>query len=411
MTTLPKEFEEYTRGLFGEETFARFLSSFDEKQPLSVRLNPFKPGKAFEGQQVPWCRNAVWLDEKPDFTLDPLFHAGCYYVQEAASMFLDEVLRQQVTRPVTMLDLCAAPGGKSTLARAALPEGSLLFCNEPDHKRANILMENIQKQGHKEVIVTNNYAKDYRKAKLKFDVILTDVPCSGEGMFRKDENTIGEWSIKNVINCHNLQRSIIEDIWPCLNDGGLLIYSTCTFNTSENEENVKWIAETLGAEFVNIDTKEDWHISGSKLEGFDKPVYRFIPGTTKTEGLFMAVLRKDGQADAGKQKISIPNLQKSLRIMHDGNPQPTIKGKDKIPAHAEALMTDLDSSKYPMTELSLDQALNYLRRETITLDAGIPKGYVIVCYKGIPLGFVKNLGNRANNLYPQEWRIRKSINR
>ena len=218
MATLPKDFEDYTRTLFGEETYRRFLMSFQEKQPLSVRLNPFKGGRSFAGTPVPWCRNGVWLDEKPDFTLDPMLHAGCYYVQEAASMFLDEVLRQHVTQPVTMLDLCAAPGGKTTLARAALPEGSVLYCNEPDHKRANILMENVQKQGHPDVIVTNNYAKDYRKAKLKFDVILADVPCSGEGMFRKDPNAIAEWSIKNVVACRELQRSIIEDIWPCLNE-------------------------------------------------------------------------------------------------------------------------------------------------------------------------------------------------
>ncbi len=411
MTALPKEFEEYTIALFGEETYRRFFMSFEERQPLSVRLNPFKPGKEFVGEPVPWCRNGVWLGERPDFTLDPQFHAGCYYVQEAASMFLDEVLRQHVTHPVTMLDLCAAPGGKSTLARAALPESSLLFCNEPDHKRANILMENIQKQGHPDVVVTNNYAKDYRKAKLKFDVILADVPCSGEGMFRKDANAIAEWSVKNVVNCHNLQRSIIEDIWPCLNDGGILIYSTCTFNTSENEENVRWIAETLGAEFLSVETKEDWRISGSLLEGFNKPVYRFIPGTTKTEGLFMAVLRKDGDSCANRQKPDISKLQKTLRILHDGKPHPTIKGKDTIPAHAEALMINLARDKYPMVELTIDQALNYLRRESITLPDNTPRGYVIVCYDGCPLGFAKNLGNRANNLYPQEWRIRKSINR
>lgn len=410
MATLPKDFEDYTRTLFGEETYRRFLMSFQEKQPLSVRINPFKSGRSFAGTPVPWCRNGVWLDEKPDFTLDPMLHAGCYYVQEAASMFLDEVLRQHVTQPVTMLDLCAAPGGKTTLARAALPEGSVLYCNEPDHKRANILMENVQKQGHPDVIVTNNYAKDYRKAKLKFDVILADVPCSGEGMFRKDPNAIAEWSIKNVVACRELQRSIIEDIWPCLNEGGLLIYSTCTFNTGEDEENVRWIAETLGAEHLVVETKEEWNIRGSMLSGFDKPVYRFIPGVTNTEGLFMAVLRKDGNATVNRPKVNMGNLQKALRILHDGNPKPTVKGKDTIPSHAEALMINLRKDKYPHVEIGLEQALNYLRRESITLDSGVPRGFVIVCYKGCPLGFVKNLGNRANNLYPQEWRIRKSIN-
>lgn len=409
MTELPKEFEDYTRELFGEEIYSKFIASFDKRLPVSVRLNPFKKGKQFAGVSVPWCRNGIWLEERPDFTLDPLLHAGCYYVQEAASMFLDEVIRQHVSQPVTMLDLCAAPGGKSTLARAALPEGSVLFSNEPDHKRANILMENIQKQGHTDVIVTNNYAKDYQKAKLKFDVILADVPCSGEGMFRKDEGAIREWSIKNVLACRDLQRSIIEDIWHCLNDGGLLIYSTCTFNTREDEENVRWIAETLGAEVISVDTKAEWHISGSMLEGFSEPVYRFIPGITDTEGLFMTVLRKDGKGEINKPNLKRNNLQKALRILWDGNPQPIVKGKDRIPPHAEALLFNLGKNKYPQVEISLRQALLYLRREAITLDSDTPRGYLIVCFEGHPLGFVKNLGNRANNLYPQEWRIRKSI--
>ena len=182
-----------------------------------------------------------------------------------------------------MLDLCAAPGGKSTLLRAALPDGVKLYSNEPDRKRANILMENMQKQGHPNVIVTNNLPRDYQKAGIKFDMILTDVPCSGEGMFRKDEGAIGEWSVENVLKCQALQRSIIEDIWDNLKDGGVLIYSTCTFNTRENEDNVRWILENFDAEIVPVCVKPEWNITGSLLKDFDYPVFRFIPGITTSK--------------------------------------------------------------------------------------------------------------------------------
>jgi NOL1/NOP2/fmu family ribosome biogenesis protein len=349
-------------------------------------------------------------------------------------MFLDEVLRQVMPSILSKksplgaaLDLCAAPGGKSTLLRAALPDDCVLYSNEPDRRRANILMENMQKQGHPNVIVTNNYAIDYQKSGLTFDLIVCDVPCSGEGMFRKDHDSIGEWSLQNVMKCAALQRSIIEDIWPCLNEGGVMVYSTCTFNLHEDEENVKWICETLGAELIPIEIREEWNITGSLLKGWDKPVYRFIPGTTKGEGLFMAVLRKlkidngklkiestqsEGKQKKGKGKngrdgnsqFSIFNSQ--LRILSDGHPVGTQKGKNIIPAHAEALLINLPKDKYPFAELSKEYALKYLHHEAIVLSAEVPKGFVVVTYQGHPLGFVKNIGNRANNLYPQEWKIR-----
>lgn len=407
---LPEEFSEYTKALFGEEKWLRYLDAFNEDAPVSVRINPFKAinEEVFSEEkddEVPWCRNAFYLKKRPDFTLDPLIHAGVYYVQEASSMFLDKVLQQYMPKDATqMLDLCAAPGGKSTLLRAAMPEGVRLYSNEPDRRRANILMENMQKQGHPLVTVTNNYPADYRKSKLIFDLIVTDVPCSGEGMFRKDEGAIGEWSMQNVMKCAQLQRSIIEDIWENLRPGGILVYSTCTFNLHEDEENVSWICETLGAEVLPIDTEEEWNITGSLLEGWDKPVYRFIPGTTRGEGLFMAVLRKTSD----EMLTGKPNV-KALRILSDGNPQPTMKGKNIIPAHEEALLSTLQKDKYPLVELSLNDALRYLHHEAIVLDADVPRGFAIVAYKGHPLGFVKNIGNRANNLYPQEWKIRKEI--
>lgn len=417
---LPKDFEDYTRQLFGDALYTKFLASFSEEQPVSIRLNPFKVQNEYvpplgAGGLIPWCRNGYWLPERPDFTLDPLLHAGCYYVQEAGSMFLDEVLRQVLPTlsVTTALDLCAAPGGKSTLLRAALPEGALLFSNEPDRKRANILMENLQKQGHPDVIVTNNYASDYQKSHLQFDLILTDVPCSGEGMFRKDEGAIREWSLQNVMKCQQLQRSIVEDIWPCLSEGGILIYSTCTFNTRENEENVRWICEELGAEVIAIDTDPEWGITGSLLEGYTEPVYRFIPGITPSEGLFMCVLRKKEphpQSLSHKERgVNTQKAMKCLRVLSNGEYKGEVKGKTVIPEHAEALLINLPADKYPCVEIDRETALHYLRHEAIVLPEDAPRGYVIVTYKKQRLGFVKNLGNRANNMYPQEWRIRKSI--
>lgn len=412
---LPKEFIDYTKEIFGAEKWERFVASFDEPAPVSVRINPFKahdiPSSLTEvmDAEVPYCKNAFYLTERPQFTLDPTLHAGAYYVQEAGSMFLDAVLRNYVSQPVTMLDLCASPGGKSTLSRATLPEGSLLFANEPDHHRANILLENIQKQGHTDVVVTNNYAIDYQRSRLRFDVILTDVPCSGEGMFRRDNGAISEWSISNVQKCWQLQRSIVEDVWPCLCEGGLLIYSTCTFNLHEDEENVRWICENLGAEVLSVETEASWNITGSLLEGWNEPVYRFIPGTTRSEGLFMAVLRKksNGDSKATSKDNAVNTARKKLRVMYDGKPVGTQKGKDTIPAHAEALSIATPLDRYPHYELSLEDALRYLRREALVLPPDVNRGYVIVCYQGFPLGFVKNIGNRANNLYPQEWKIRQ----
>lgn len=419
---LPKEFEEYTRSLMGEGLYSKLISGLAATPPVSIRLNPFKVAKdayledeeQLNGLQltpVPWAKDGYLLSERPSFTLDPLFHAGAYYVQEASSMFLDFIIRQLVKEPVTMLDLCAAPGGKTTCAMAALPEGSILYSNEPIRTRANILAENVMKFGHPDIIVTNNYAKDYAKAKKTFDVILTDVPCSGEGMFRKDPNAINEWSTSNVDSCWKLQRSIVEDIWQCLKPGGILIYSTCTFNAHEDEEIVQWIIDNLGADPIALEgVKEEWNITGA-LKG-NLPVYRFIPGKTKGEGLFMAVMRKKGEPTQGstptilKKEGKISMKEKGLKVMTHGINPPTQKGKKTIPDISLALSINQKENDYPHVDVDRQTAINYLRREAITLPADTPRGIVTITYKGLGLGFANNIGNRANNLYPQEWRIK-----
>lgn len=453
-TTLPEEFSTYTREIMGEQRWMRFAEAMDEEPPVSVRLNPMKFRSdsmalpAEEDEPVEWCREGRYLKERPMFTLDPLLHAGAYYVQEAASMYITQVIRDHAPadRPLMVLDLCAAPGGKSTAMRSVLPEGSLLMTNEPMRPRANILMENIQKFGHPDVIVTNNYAIDYQRSRLQFDVILADVPCSGEGMFRKDEGAIREWSVANVKKCAALQREIITDIMPCLRDGGLLVYSTCTYNKQEDEENVDFICS-------------EWQME--KLSE-----RHFIPGETRSEGLYMAALRQTGsdasqqttismldssatkkdkkqkrrgKASAeqamkgakemsgwikGNEDFSITTLGQrfvavrkqwrnvydtaleKLRVMHAGIELGEPKGKDIIPAEGLALSTAFNPEAFATAELDRDTAIAYLRREPIQLPPDTPRGFVAVGYQGLNLGFVKNLGNRTNNLFPQEWRIR-----
>lgn len=459
---LPSDFITRTRTLLGEAQFEKLYEALQHDTPVSIRLNRNKcQSVPPESTPVPWCETGYYLNIRPTFTFDPLFHAGSYYVQEASSMFVEQAVRQYVHEPVVMLDLCAAPGGKSTLVRSVLPEGSLLVANEVMRNRSQVLAENLIKWGDEGVIVTNNDPADFTPLEAMFDVILTDVPCSGEGMFRKDPVAIDEWSIDNVTVCWQRQRRILKDIWPCLKPGGLLIYSTCTYNREENEDNVAWIAHELGAEVLPVAVQEAWNITGN-LTGEEFPVYRFLPHRTVGEGLFLAVLRKheDGtmgvSADsagkrpkkdkkkkgqkAGGQTVVCPKevrtwvncpeqyvwtvennaviafpvahqevyeaVKSTLKVLHAGITVAGLKGKDCIPDHSLAMSVKRSTDCFPVTNLTYEQAIAYLRKEAVVLDADIPRGYVLVAYQDVPLGFVKNIGNRANNLYPQEWRIR-----
>lgn len=450
---LPCKFTEYTRRLMGEETFSRFMEALDEEPPVSLRINPAKClSRPASGEMVGWCPYGYYLEQRPAFTFDPLWHAGLYYVQEASSMFLHHALAELVHDSVRMLDICAAPGGKSTTALGVLPAGSVLVCNEPVRQRAQILAENIVKWGDPNVIVINNYPRDFAASGLLFDVVLCDVPCSGEGMFRKDADAVGEWSVQGVEKCRQLQREIVADAWQCLEQDGLLVYSTCTFNTAENEDNVEWICRELGAELVAVNVEADWGIHGSLSPAVQGPVYRFIPGLTRGEGLFMAVMRKTDKTSCNaktppKRKVPSPKAKpprgcgewlapssdfdfisadgrymaipktlsplydaasKQLRIVHAGVTLGTEKGSDIIPVQSLALSTSLRRGAFPEAELSYSDAVAYLRRESVALPSATPRGFVLVAYHGAPLGFEKNIGGRANNLYPQEWRIRSS---
>lgn len=363
-------------------------------------------------------------------------------------MFLEQVVRQYVAEPSTVLDLCAAPGGKSTLLRSVLLEGSLLVSNELIPTRAQVLKENMVKWGHPDVVVTNAAPADFAALPSLFDMIVCDVPCSGEGMFRKDPVAVAEWSEANVEICWRRSRGIIADCWPALKPGGLLVYSTCTFNTKEDEENIRWICNELGAEVLPINIRPEWGIVclDEKL-----PAYRFFPGRARGEGFFLTVLRKPATAEAfsptrffkGKGKgesgvvpvsckdwlvhpdtfdwqldkdiISavhkehgavVTLLKKSLHVLSAGVEVAVLKGKDILPTTALALSNMLRQSAFPMVEIDYWAALSYLRGEVRPLPADTPRGFVLLSYRHIPLGFVKHLGNRTNNLFPASWRIR-----
>lgn len=415
---MPAILAERLRDSMGTGLFARLRDGMEQPPSVSVRLNMAKPacsdviGNLMAGQ-VEWCAEGRYLSQRPNFTLDPLLHAGAYYVQESSSMFVCHALRQLVNEPVLMLDLCAAPGGKSTAARSVLPEGSVLVSNETVAKRAQILNENVWKWGNPAVMVTCNRPTDFQSSPMMFDIVLADVPCSGEGMMRKDPTARSQWSPRLVDECARLQREIVADIWPCLREGGLLIYSTCTFNTQENEDNLRFIAEELGADGVRLNISDDWGITPA-LKG-SLPAYRFLPGLTKGEGLFMAVVRKRGNPasatqPSGKLRTPMERVSPSrLRVLSFG-PAPSItKGGTTLPHHSSALAIGAATTTiYNNVEIDRDTAISYLARESIRLPQGSPRGIVRLTFKGLPIGYAKNIGQRANNLYPQEWRIRNT---
>lgn len=450
---LPALFVQNIQEILGKEQAEHFICSLKSNSPTSLRLNRNKTSANLvtPSEPIPWSSEGRYLGERLNFTFDPMFHAGAYYVQEASSMFLEQAIKQYIKGPVTALDLCAAPGGKSTLLSSLIDEKSLLVSNEVIRSRAQILMENMIKWGASNSVVTNNDPKDFVKLQSFFDLIVADVPCSGEGMFRKDNESIKEWSGENVDICWQRQRRIISDVWGALKHNGLLIYSTCTYNTKENEENINWIINEFDAEVLPIEVDSEWNILGN-VTSLDFPVYRFMPHQTKGEGFFMAVIRKKSGSEANvsrkirknkkgkgsnkdvfpkevKQWITSPEkytfstkenllsalplaheneitqIFDSLKVLHAGVPLATVKGKNLIPTHALAMSNELNKSLFTQKEVTYAEAISFLRKEALAFPDD-PKGYLLLTYDSVPLGFVKNIGNRANNLYPNEWKIR-----
>jgi 16S rRNA C967 or C1407 C5-methylase (RsmB/RsmF family)/NOL1/NOP2/fmu family ribosome biogenesis protein len=447
---LPVSFIERIKVTLGDEAEA-FFEALAATAPVSRRWNPVKKQPVFS-QPIGWCDMAEYLSERPIFTLDPHLHAGAYYVQEASSMMIDFALRsvfQKKDKPLKILDLCAAPGGKSTLLANFLGGEGLLVSNEVIKTRVTILKENLIKWGVTNIAITNHEAEDFAALEGFFDVVVVDAPCSGEGLFRKDANAAEEWSLDNVALCSARQKKILANIEKTLAANGVLLYSTCTYNAQENIENVAWLMQNAGYEAITITDLSQF--GAVTITKDDATGYQCYPHKVKGEGFFFALLRKQNEPlekaflpkkfknleKISKQQndilkpffsknvdiecfmkkngviVALPSamlddamlLENSLQRIGVGVEVGEIKGKDFVPSQALALSRWV-AEDFAHVELSLEQALQYLRREPFSLDEQAQKGWSLMRYEGLNLGWAKLLPNRLNNYYPQEWRIR-----
>ena len=450
---LPLELLDSLQRIKGFDEAAFIAAHTIENQITSIRVNPAKSSNSvnstlLSAEKIPWCTNGYYLQERPSFTLDPNFHAGAYYVQEASSMFLETVMKQTIdlNASLKVLDLCAAPGGKSTLIQSLISTDSFLVSNEVIKTRVNILAENITKWGAANVVVTNNDPKDFQRLSNYFDVIVVDAPCSGSGLFRKDNEAISEWSMDNVALCSQRQQRILADVISSLKPGGVLIYSTCSYSEVENENIAEWLTKENTFESCKINFQENWGI----VETAKNNVYgyRFYPDKIKGEGFFIAAFKKNEDSNAQKLKqkpinqkstvtksqfeylskwinpkldieyfnwknevIALPyillqemaNLQSALYIKKIGVNIGSAIRNELIPSHELAVSTLL-SPDVEKINLQLEDALQFLRLQHFEMTDTKP-GWKLIVYNELPLGFIKSMSNRFNNYYPREWRI------
>jgi 16S rRNA C967 or C1407 C5-methylase (RsmB/RsmF family)/NOL1/NOP2/fmu family ribosome biogenesis protein len=449
---LPEKFIQSLEGLTGFDKEAFIAVHEKGEQVTSLRLNQFK---SFDlsahpflhtSTDVPWCKDAMYLEERPLFVKDPLWHAGAYYVQEASSMFLHFILTQIIPNPSEeiVLDLCAAPGGKSTLLANYFKNG-LVVANETIKNRNHILVENITKWGGDHVVVTQNDPAHFKALPQFFDVLLMDAPCSGSGLFRKDPKAIEEWSLDHVQHCSIRQTRIIDDSWESIKEGGYLIYATCSYSTAEDEQIMDYIASLDGMKNIPLSIPAAFNIIETESDKHKAKGYRAYPNLIKGEGFFIAVFQKqisNGSYTVGKEHGLVATTKNETAIVATHFPIPTnkylithqqnliavsvnwkdnvqmiashlyikklgltigaIKGKDLIPSH-DLAMSDWAILPYEKHEMDLENALQYLRRADLHIER--KKGWVLLTYMNIGLGWVKALPNRSNNYYPNEWRI------
>jgi len=426
------------------------LKALGEPSPVSIRTNPAKwLKKPDNSEPVEWCSNGYYLFSRPSYTLDPLYHSGCYYPQEASSMFLEHVFRQVCgsSEGLKVLDLCGAPGGKSTHLSNLIGDSGLLVANEVIRSRALILAETLTKWGNGNFLVTQNDPSQFAALKGYFDVIVVDAPCSGEGMFRTDV-ALGEWSVQNANHCSERQKRIVMDVWPALKEGGIMIYSTCTFNPEENEENIKWLRGRNTAESLRIDISQFKGVNEIDFDGIFG--YGFYPDRIRGEGFFISAVKKlDGEENRlqrvqkvqelkpsksetdtavrwshfsaerlmhrGDEVFALPcNFENFLQLFHRltvvraGTKLFTVKKNDFLPSHELAISVNIRKGVFPENKADLNNSLAYLKRDNLTLKPE-NRGWNLLTFNGINLGFVNNIGNRINNYFPVEWRIRMDL--
>lgn len=444
MIPLPESFCERIKNQFSVEGNA-LLESLNTSAITSIRLNKFKEYNHPFDDRIPWNEDGYYLAQRPLFTADPYFHAGAYYVQEASSMIIAAIFKKlfDPEEPIKAVDLCAAPGGKSTLLMSLLNKNSYLVSNEFVALRASILQENIIKWGLGNAFITNNAVAHFGKLKHHFDLMLLDAPCSGEGLFRKDEDARQEWSEQNCDLCVSRQEKIIYEGWECLKIGGYFLYATCTFNAEENERLLARMQPNLEAETVKIDFPESWGITS--VQSGNIIGYQFFPHKTKGEGFFIAVLKKNGARKKNIPKTlhpkkgiekpieeiignnydvvkfkeqwhavnsamyeDFPLINKCMNLKYVGTEIGEIINKKLIPAHSLAMSPFLNLAIFERIEVDESQAILYLSRKEFNIQSD-SLGWKLICFKGMPIGFIKHLGNRWNNYYPQQWRIRMDI--
>jgi 16S rRNA C967 or C1407 C5-methylase (RsmB/RsmF family)/NOL1/NOP2/fmu family ribosome biogenesis protein len=427
---------------FDKEAFEKVHASGE--QVTSIRINPAKKSKIKnQKSKIPWSEYGFYLDQRPSFTFDPLFHAGCYYVQEASSMFLEQAIKQtaDLSKPLKVLDLCAAPGGKSTHIHSLISKDSLLVSNEVIRSRANILKDNIIKWGCENVVVTNNDPKDFARLENYFDVIVVDAPCSGSGLFRRDAVAIEEWSGNAVQLCSRRQQRILADVWPALKKDGILIYSTCSYSKEEDEDIVNWLLNEFAIDYSPLALHPDWGIVDTGKG------YRFWPWHLNGEGFFIACFqKKDGEQESSfktrnrpeqatrkemelierwvkkdgnnfirhmntiyawpeRQLTDFSYLLEKLHVIYSGTLAGTLMRDKLVPGHALA-MSNLLVDSINRLELDAEQSIHYLQRKDLNIVPGM-KGWQLVTYQGHSLGWINVLANRVNNYYPKELRILK----
>jgi 16S rRNA C967 or C1407 C5-methylase (RsmB/RsmF family)/NOL1/NOP2/fmu family ribosome biogenesis protein len=461
---LPAGFLASLEGIEGFDREAMEAVHADAAQVTSLRFNPLKPvnevaaqnsffakegAGSVLGEKVPWAQDAYYLQRRPSFTFDPFFHAGCYYVQEASSMFLEQALSQlaDLSAPLRVLDLCAAPGGKSTHLQSLITSQSLLVSNEVIRARTNILTDNIVKWGARNTIVTNNDPSVFSSLRGWFDVLLVDAPCSGSGLFRRDADAMDEWSENNVQLCSQRQKRILADALPALKEGGLLVYSTCSYSREEDEAIGGWLIQSFGMEPLSLNMADEWKIVKTSGEAGAKG-YRFFPDKIKGEGFFLSCFRKTESESEPRYRTARPDmatakeraiiqpwlnedctlirdndvffalpetlmedhnqLQSLLRIAYKGVAVGRIMKDRLVPEHALAL-SSLVSDNISFTELDYTEAIRYLQRGELAISPQ-QKGWQRVRYAGEYLGWINALGNRVNNYYPKELRILKQSN-
>lgn len=473
---LPEVFLQSLAGVAGFEREAFVAVHEREEGVTSIRINPAKWGDTSmaNGQgsigdsersdshspfttdhsrftPVPWSRYGFYLDKRPSFTFDPLFHAGCYYVQEASSMFLEQAMTQlaDLSQPLKVLDLCAAPGGKSTHLQSLLSKESLLVSNEVIKSRSVVLTDNIIKWGCANVFVTNNDPRAFQKTPGFFDVMVVDAPCSGSGLFRKDKEAISEWSLNNVALCSQRQQRILADALPALKEDGLLVYSTCSYSTEEDESIMDWLAGEMEMENIALTEGIAEGIVVTRSAGTGSVGYRFYPDKIRGEGFFLACFRKKSSEPAARFKTGRPDaisakerkiveewvngeeleflrfrngiialpkglvqdflfLQAALNLQYAGVALGEILKERLVPHHALA-QSLLLSDRVSAAELSYENAIRYLQRQDFSFDSEVI-GWQVVRYQNHPLGWINALKNRVNNYYPKEIRILKQNN-